>query len=226
MDKLKQQLAAAQTPVEVDTYTDFRRLLERKDIDAVIIASCNHWHVLHSIYALQAGKHIYVEKPVSHEVWEGRQLVNLAKKTNLVVETGIHHRSRECWPQIMDYIKAGNLGRVLVSRGLCYRLRDSIGKRQTPLTPPATCDYDLWLGPAEDEPLMRKDFHYDWHWVWNTGNGDIGNQGVHQIDISRWLIGQNKYPEHIFSMADASAMRTPARRRTPRYWCLITSRAA
>ena len=200
MDALKDKLAKAETPVNVETMVDFRRLLDRKDIDAVVIASPNYWHVLHSIYALQAGKHVYVEKPVSHNVWEGRQLVKLAKKSNRVVEVGIHHRSRECWPQIMDYLKEGNLGRVLTSRGLCYRLRDSIGKRDVPLTPPATCDYNLWLGPAQEEPIMRPNFHYDWHWVWNTGNGDLGNQGVHQIDISRWLIGQNRYPAHIFSV--------------------------
>lgn len=200
MQKLTEQLAGEENPVKVDTYTDFRRLLDRKDIDAVIIASCNHWHVLHGISALQAGKHVYVEKPVSHDVWEGRQLVNMARKSKLVVETGIHHRSRQCWPQVMEYIKSGKLGRVLVSRGLCYRLRDSIGKRDTPLAPPAGCDYDLWLGPAEDEPILRPKFHYDWHWVWNTGNGDLGNQGIHQVDISRWLIGQNQYPEHVFSI--------------------------
>jgi len=200
MQSLKDKLAGADNPVHVETMTDFRRLLDRKDIDAVIIASCNHWHVLHSIYALQAGKHVYVEKPVSHNVWEGRQLLNLVNKTDLVVETGVHHRSRECWPQIREFLKEGKLGRVLVSRGLCYRLRDGIGKLDTPRKPPSTCDYDLWLGPAADEPLMRPQFHYDWHWVWNTGNGDIGNQGIHQVDISRWLIDEYRYPEHIFSI--------------------------
>lgn len=200
MQGLKETLAKADTPVAVDTYVDFRRLLDRKDIDAVVIASCNHWHVLHSITALQAGKHVYVEKPISHNVWEGRQLVNLAKKTKLVVETGIHHRSRECWPQITEYLKQGTLGRMLTARGLCYRQRGSIGKLDKPLEPPSSCNYDLWLGPAENVPVMRPHLHYDWHWVWNTGNGDLGNQGVHQIDITRWMIGQNGYPEHIFSV--------------------------
>jgi predicted dehydrogenase len=200
MQALKDELAKADVPVQVDTYTDFRRLLERKDIDAVVIASCSHWHVLHSIYALQAGKHVYVEKPLSHSVWEGRQLVNLAQKSKLVLEVGIHHRSRECWPLIMDFIKQGKLGRVMTARGLCYKQRNSIGQLDQPGTPPASCDYDLWLGPAQDEPLMRPRFHYDWHWVWNTGNGDLGNQGVHQLDIARWLIGQTGYPEHIFSL--------------------------
>lgn len=200
MEYLKEELAKAAPPVAVDTYVDFRQLLDRKDIDAVIIASCNHWHVLHSIHALQAGKHVYVEKPISHNVWEGRQLVNLAKKSKQVVETGIHHRSRECWPQITDYLKQGALGKVLTARGLCYRQRGSIGKLNNPLVPPPSCNYALWLGPAENIPVMRPNLHYDWHWVWNTGNGDLGNQGVHQVDITRWMIGQNSYPEHIFSI--------------------------
>ena len=200
MQAFKDELAKADPPVLVDTYVDFRRLLDRKDIDAVAIASCSHWHILHSIYALQAGKHVYVEKPLSHTIWEGRQLVNLAKKSNLVVEVGIHHRSRECWPLVMDFIKQGKLGRVLTARGLCYKQRGSIGKLEQPGKPPASCDYDLWLGPAQDLPLMRPQFHYDWHWVWNTGNGDLGNQGVHQLDIARWLIGQTHYPEHVFSI--------------------------
>ena len=200
MQALKDELAKAETPLDVDTYTDFRRLLDRKDIDAVLIASCNHWHVLHSIYALQAGKHVYVEKPTSHTIWEGQQLVKLAKKSNLVVEVGLHCRSRECWSQILEYLKEGHLGRIVTARGLCYKLRDGIGKRQTPLVPPATCDYNLWLGPAADEPIYRDNLHYDWHWVWNTGNGDLPNQGIHQLDICRLLIGQDRYPEHIFSI--------------------------
>lgn len=200
MDKLCNELAKREKSVKIDTYQDFRKLLDRKDIDAVIIVSPNHWHALHTIYALRAGKHVYVEKPTSHDVWEGRQMVNLAKKSGLVVQAGLHHRSRNCWPEIIEYLKEEPLGKVLCSRGLCYRRRGSIGKRQTPLTPPKTCDYDLWLGPAMDEPIYREQFHYDWHWIWNTGNGDLGNQGVHQVDIARWLIGQKGYPEKVFSI--------------------------
>lgn len=148
MQALKEELANADRPVNVDTYVDYRRLLDRKDIDAVVIASPNYWHVLHSIHALQADKHVYVEKPLSHTVWEGRQLVNLAKKSNKIVETGFHHRSRPCWAQALDFIKQGKLGRVLTARGLCYNLRDGIGKLDAPGTPPSSCDYDLWLGPA------------------------------------------------------------------------------
>jgi len=200
MNKLCDELAKTENPVKVDTYTDFRKLLDRKDIDAVIIASPNHWHALHAIHALQSGKHVYLEKPTSHTVWEGQQMVNLAKKSGLVVQAGLHHRSRNCWPEIIEYLKEEHLGNIICARGLCYKRRGSIGKLDTPATPPKSCDYNLWLGPALDEPILRPKFHYDWHWVWNTGNGDIGNQGVHQLDIARWLLGQNGYPEKIFSL--------------------------
>lgn len=201
MAQLKDELFRREDhPISVDIYQDYRRLLERKDIDAVVIASCNHWHVLHSIHALEAGKHVYVEKPVSHDIWEGRQLVNMARKSGLVVQSGLHHRSRYCWPEAMQYLKEGHLGKIICSRGLCYKQRDSIGLLEVPANPPKSCDYDLWLGPAQDEPIRRPQFHYDWHWTWNTGDGDLGNQGVHQVDIARWVIGQNSYPEHVFSI--------------------------
>ncbi|MEN8128161.1 MAG: Gfo/Idh/MocA family oxidoreductase [Planctomycetota bacterium] len=200
MNTLRDKLANGETPVKVETYTDFRKLLDRKDIDAVIIASPNHWHALHTIYALRAGKHVYVEKPASHDIWQGRQMVNLAKKSGLVVQAGLHHRSRNCWPEVMEYLKEGHLGKILCARALCYKRRKSIGRLDAPLSPPASCDYDLWLGPAQDEPIFRPQFHYDWHWVWNTGDGDLGNQGVHQLDIARWLIGQTKYPEKVVSI--------------------------
>jgi len=201
MGQLKDELAHSEdNPLEVEIYTDYRKLLDRKDIDAVVIVSCNHWHALHSIHTLQAGKHVYVEKPVSHDVWQGRQLVNLAGKSRLVVQAGLHHRSRQCWQEAMEYLKQGHLGKVLCVRGLCYKERGDIGKLDTPAAPPATCDYQMWLGPAQDEPIWRPQFHYDWHWVWNTGDGDLGNQGVHQVDIGRWMLGQTGYPDHILSI--------------------------
>lgn len=200
MDKLKVDLANSQTSLKIDSYTDFRKLLGRKDIDAVIITSPNHWHALHTIYALQAGKHVYIEKPNSHDVWEGRQMVKLAKKTGLVVQAGLQHRSRNCWPEVMQFLNEGHLGNIISSRALCYKRRESIGKPDTPFSPPKSCDYDLWLGPAQDEPILRPQFHYDWHWVWNTGNGELANQCVHQLDIGRWLMGQTDYPEKVFSI--------------------------
>jgi len=200
MGALRDELLKRDKPIKVDIYTDFRKMLDRKDIDAVIIASCNHWHVLHSIYAVNAGKHVYVEKPLSHSVWEGRQLTNLSKKTDRIIYPGHQHRSRHCWPEIIQYIKEEHLGKLKCVRALCYKRRQSIGLLSQALTPPKTCNYDLWLGPAQDVPMMRPKFHYDWHWVWNTGDGDIGNQGVHQVDIARWLLGQKKLPERVFSI--------------------------
>jgi predicted dehydrogenase len=201
MLEIQSELAKRQdNPIQVDVYQDYRRLLERRDIDAVIIASCNHWHTLHSIHAMQAGKHVYVEKPVAHDVWQGAQLVKWARKSGLVVQSGMQHRSRYCWPEAMQYIKEGHLGKVICSRGLCYKQRDSIGLLQTPAAPPSGCDYDLWLGPAQDQPILRPQFHYDWHWQWNTGDGDIGNQGVHQVDLARWLVGAQGYPSRVLSI--------------------------
>ncbi len=200
MNAKRDELAKLEIPVNVDVYTDFRRILDRKDIDAVIIASPNYWHAHHAIYALQAGKHVYVEKPVSHDVWQGRQMVELARNSGLVILPGLQNRSRHCWPEIMDYLKEDHLGKIICARGLCYKRRKSIGLLSKPATPPKSCDYNLWLGPAQDLPLMRPQFHYDWHWVWNTGNGDVGNQGVHQMDIARLLIGEKNLPEQVLSI--------------------------
>ena len=200
MDSCKDDLAKAENPINLATYNDYRKLLDRKDIDAVIIASCNHWHALHAIHSLQAGKHVYLEKPVSHDVWQGRQLVSLAKRSGLVVQAGLQNRSAYCWPEVRKYLKEGHLGKIICARALCYKRRKSIGLLSKPRKPPEGCDYDLWLGPAQELPLMRPNFHYDWHWVWNTGNGDLGNQAVHQIDIGRWLLGQKGYPKRVFSI--------------------------
>jgi predicted dehydrogenase len=200
MASCRAELGKGENPIEVDMYTDYRNLLDRKDIDAVIIASCNHWHALHAVHALQAGKHVYVEKPVSHDIWQGRQLVNLAQESDLVVQPGLQHRSRNCWPEVMAYLEEGHLGKIICARALCYKRRTSIGLLSKPAKPPEGCNYDLWLGPAQDLPLMRQEFHYDWHWIWNTGNGDLGNQAVHQLDIARWLIGEKSYPNQVFSV--------------------------
>jgi len=200
MGYCKDELGKGENPIDVKIYSDYRKLLERKDIDAVIIASCNHWHALHAIHALQAGKHIYLEKPVSHDVWQGRQLVSLSRRSGLVVQAGLQHRSAYCWPEIREYLKEGHLGKIICARALCYKRRKSIGVLSKPRKPPEGCDYDLWLGPAQELPLMRPNFHYDWHWVWNTGNGDLGNQAVHQVDIGRWLLGEKRYPKRVSSI--------------------------
>ncbi len=181
-------------------YTDIRKLLENKDIDAVSIATPNHWHSLAAIWAIQAGKDVYVEKPVSHEVWEGRQLVKAADAHQRIVQMGVQSRSGYGLREAIAWTSAGNLGKLVYVRGLCYKRRPSIGKVDGPQPIPSNVDYDLWCGPAAKLPLMRKNLHYDWHWVWNTGNGDIGNQGIHQMDIARRFLGEPELSPKIFSV--------------------------
>jgi predicted dehydrogenase len=173
-----------------DKYEDYRKLLDNKDIDAITIATPNHWHALMTIDAVKAGKHVYVEKPVCHNVWEGRQMVEIVKQSDRIVGAGFQNRSDKGLIAAYDYIQQGNIGKTLMGRGLCYRKRASIGKQDKPLTPPKSVNYDMWLGPADDEPMFRPQFHYDWHWVWNTGNGDMGNQGPHEMDVLRWFLGE------------------------------------
>src|SRR5262249_46416782 len=164
-------------------YTDLRKLFDDKDVDAVVIATCNHWHVLAAIWALEAGKHVYVEKPLAHNHWEGQQLVKAARKYDRIVQVGTQQRSDPMQAELKEYLhneKAlGDINYVEVCR---YGRREPIGKRSTPLPIPASVDYNLWLGPAADVPIYRDKFHYDWHWDWNTGNGEQGNWGVHVLD--------------------------------------------
>jgi predicted dehydrogenase len=184
----------------IATYTDVRKLLDSGMIDAISIATPNHWHSLIAIWACQAGKDVYVEKPVSHNVWEGRQLVNASRKYDRIVQTGTQSRSSQGIKEAIAWLKEGHLGKILVARGLCYKPRASIGKVSAPHDPPASVDYDLWCGPAPKTPLMRTKLHYDWHWVWPTGNGDLGNQGIHQMDIARWFLGEQQLSPSVFSI--------------------------
>ena len=181
-------------------YKDIRKLLEDRSIDAVSIATPNHWHSLAAIWALQAGKHVYVEKPISHNVFEGRKVVEAARRYNRIVQHGTQSRSSLGTQKGIEFIRGGGLGRVKVAHALCFKWRPSIGKVDGPQKPPATCDYNLWTGPAEMQPLTRTQLHYDWHWVYNTGNGDIGNQGVHQMDIARWGLGKSGLPQTVQSL--------------------------
>ena len=185
---------------QVTPYSDLRRLLENNDIDAVSIATPNHWHSLAAIWAIQAGKDVYVEKPVSHNLWEGRQLVNAARKYGRIVQTGTQCRSSTGLAEAVEWLQAGNLGKIKLARGLCYKRRASLGKTTGPQPVPASVNYDLWTGPAPMEPLRRKRLHYDWHWVWPTGNGDLGNQGVHQLDIARWILGEAALSPRVLSI--------------------------
>ena len=185
---------------QVQTYTDIRKLLENKDIDAVSIATPNHWHSLGALWAVQAGKDVYVEKPVSHEVWEGRQLVAAARKYDRLVQAGTQSRSSQGITEAMAWLHEGHIGKIVRARALCYKRRPSIGKVTGPQPVPPSIDYNLWCGPAPKAPLMRKRLHYDWHWVWPTGNGDLGNQGIHQMDLARWALGESELSPRVWSL--------------------------
>ncbi len=179
--------------------TDIRKVLEKKDVDAVSIATPNHWHALMTIWACQAGKDVYVEKPCSHNVHEGRIAVEMARKHDRIVQHGTQSRSDAKWAKLAEIVKTGKLGKLLVSYGLCYKPRGSIGTK--PITPaPAEVDFDLWLGPATEQKHHANLVHYNWHWFWEFGNGDIGNQGVHQMDVARWLIPGATLPKSVFSL--------------------------
>ena len=179
-------------------YTDIRRLLEDKSIDAVSIVTPNHWHALAAIWSIQAGKHVSVEKPCCHNFFEGRQLVRAARKYNVIVQDGAEQRSTPCSQSMAKYLREGGLGEVYLAKGLCYKWRDTIEK--TPDEPvPKGVHYDLWLGPAPKRPFSRNRFHYNWHWNWDYGNGDMGNQGVHEMDVARWGLGV-KLPTRVCAM--------------------------
>src|SRR5690554_5953028 len=163
-------------------YQDLRKLYEDKDIDAVSIVTPNHWHALAAIWAVQAGKHVSVEKPCCHNFYEGRKLVEAAEKySNIIVQDGAEQRSNPCAQSMAEYLHGGQLGEVYMAKGLCYKWRDTIGK--TPDGPiPKGVDYDLWLGPAPKRPFSENRFHYNWHWNWDYGNGDMGKQGVNEME--------------------------------------------
>jgi predicted dehydrogenase len=170
------------------TFGDVRKLLEDKSIDAVTIAAPNHWHSLMAIWACQAGKDVYVEKPCSHNWYEGKQLVAASNKYNRIVQHGTQSRSSAGAKEAIQHLRDGLIGDVYLARGLCYKWRDTIGR--TPKSAiPAGVNYDLWLGPAPDRGFSKNRFHYTWHWFWDTGNGDLGNQGIHEVDTARWGLG-------------------------------------
>jgi predicted dehydrogenase len=187
------------TPGAAPKYVqDIRRLLDDKSIDAVSIATPNHWHALAAIWACQAGKDVYVEKPVSHNVSEGRRIVDAARHYKRIVQTGTQCRSHKGIQDAIAFLRSGKLGQVYMAKGLCYKPRGSIGhKADGPV--PAGVDYNLWLGPAPERPFNPNRFHYNWHWNWDYGNGDLGNQGIHQMDLARWGINKNELPKTVQS---------------------------
>ena len=170
---------------KVNKVQDLRKLFQDKSIDAVSIATPNHWHSLAAIWAMQAGKDVYVEKPGSHNIFEGRKMVEAAKKYDRIVQHGVQLRSSVAVQEAIKHLRDGLIGRVYMARGLVFRERADIGKKG--LSPvPEGLDYDLWTGPAEMQPFSRDIVHYNWHWTWNYGNGDVGNQGIHETDLCMW----------------------------------------
>ena len=184
----------------IEAFTDIRKLLENKNVDAISTATPNHWHSLIAVWACQAGKDVYVEKPVSHNVWEGSQTVAAARKYNRIVQAGTQSRSRPGVREVMAELHQGKFGKTKLVRGVCYKPRQSIGKVDGPQPVPPGVDYNLWCGPAPMAPLRRKNLHYDWHWVYDTGNGDLGNQGVHEVDLGRWALNQPALPPRVLSI--------------------------
>ncbi len=198
------KIAAKKLP-DATTLTDIRKALEDKELNAVSIATPNHWHALMTIWACEAGKDVYVEKPCSHNIHEGRIAVEMARKHKRIVQHGTQSRSSQQWADLAALAKSGKLGKLLVSRGLCYKdggtggsTRGDIGTKPTK-APPAELDFNIWLGPAQEQAYHENLVHYRWHWFWDFGNGDAGNQGVHQMDIARWLIPNATLPKSVIS---------------------------
>ncbi len=185
---------------KADHCQDMRRIFDRKDVDAVGNATMQYWHALGTIWACQAGKHVYVEKPLSHFVWDGRQMVNAARKYRRIVQCGTQRRSQSSIPKIIGWIREGHLGKIKCVYCFANKPRTSIGKRTEPLPIPPTLDYDLWCGPAENGPVYRNRLQYDCSFTWNMGDGESCNQGVHEIDVARWLLGTEALPRRVMSI--------------------------
>ncbi len=179
---------------------DIRKVMDDKSIDIISIATPNHWHALAAVWAMRAGKHVYCEKPATHNVHEGRLMVQASRKYKKVCQVGTQSRSTTGMREAIAYIHDGKIGKVSLAYGTCYKPRKSIGKVEKPTEPPKSMDYDLWCGPAAKLPVMRKGLHYDWHWTWEYGNGDFGNQGVHEADKARWGLNLPGLPMSVVSV--------------------------
>jgi predicted dehydrogenase len=203
------------TGIKPTTEWDMRKVLDDKEIDIVSFATPNHWHALGTIWACQAGKHVYVEKPASHNIWEGRKMIEASRKYNKRIQVGFQNRSIPNVMEAMKFLHGGGIGEVYMARGLCVKPRDSFGIAKDS-TPPASLHYDRWLGPAPYRPYNEKRGHYNWHWFWDTGNGDTGNQGPHQFDIARWGLNKNEHPASVFSSGGIYGIdRTQCEQETP-----------
>jgi len=178
---------------KVPAYQDLRKILDDRSVDCVSIATCNHWHALAAIWAMQAGKDVYVEKPASHNISEGRRMVQAARKYERICQVGTQYRSDGTCKAAARFMAEGKLGKVTLARSITYKRRRSIGPVVEGKVPEGV-DYNLWAGPAPMSPITRRDFHYDWHWFWETGNGDLGNSDVHRADLVRFGLGAEKLP--------------------------------
>lgn len=190
---------------DIKGYADIREILDRDDIDAVVIATPNHWHALMAIWACQAGKHVYVEKPVSHSIWEGRKMIEAARKYNRIVQAGTQQRSCPAVQEAARDLQSGKYGKVLWVHCSKLQARASIGRLMEPQPAPANIDYNLWAGPAPMTPVMRRSFHYDWHWQWAWGDGEMANWGVHYLDDLHHLLGWNDVPTRMVAAGDRFA---------------------
>jgi predicted dehydrogenase len=177
---------------------DMRKIFDDKDIHVVSFATPDHWHALGTIWACQAGKHVYVEKPCSHNIFEGRKMIEASRKYNVRVQVGFQNRSGKNMKEAIKFLHDGGIGEIYMARGLCINPRDSFGIAKDS-TPPATLHYDTWLGPAPWRQYNEKRVHYNWHWFWDTGCGDTGNQGPHQFDVARWGLSKNEHPVSVYS---------------------------
>jgi len=201
------QIARRKTELEkrhqltsLKSYTDYRKVCQDPDVDALCIATCNHTHSLIALCAAAAGKHVFLEKPVSHNIWEGEKLAQGQAQYGVTIAHGFQRRSEEAWNDAFAWVKGGHIGKLTLARGFCYKPRKPIGKVSSPVAPPKNVDYDLWSGPREILPIRRQQFHYDWHWQSPYGNGDLGNQGPHQLDVCRWAQGDpDQYPASILT---------------------------
>ena len=185
--------------IRVKKYRDLRKLLDDPDIDAVSIVTPNHWHALATVWACQADKDVCVEKPISHSIWEGRKMVEAARKYDRIVQADLDNRCRPNLDEAFAYLRSGEIGKIVYARAYDYKRRTSLGNVVGPQKVPSHVDFNLWTGPAPLRPLLREFLHYDWHWQWDTGNGEICNNGSHKLDQVRWALGKSQPPRSVLS---------------------------
>ncbi len=185
---------------KVEQFVDLRKLIESPDVDVVTVATMQYWHALPTIWACRAGKHVYCEKPLSHFIWEGRQMVAAARKYDRLVQVGTQARSDARVSAAIEYIQSGALGKIKYITSFANKPRVPIGNRTEPLPIPDDLDYELWCGPARKEPVYRDRLQYDCSFTWNMGDGESCNQGVHEIDLARWVLGEERLPRRVMSM--------------------------